>query len=377
MKNLRHWYLAAAFLVVLWPAGPLGGQESRQWKGGKWASAAKAAEGAAGGQVAPIRQLLKAGRNKQAVKAARKFLKKHPDSAGREEVYLLAGRAEINRGRYYQGYEWFEKQLDEFPNGRLSEEALEWEYEIAEAFLNGKKRIVLRFMKLPAADEGVEILTRIAEHAPGTDIGASSLLRIGDYYYAKGKWTEATEAYDTFLELFAKSPKAAYVMLQAARATYSSFGGVAFDDTPLLEAEQRFRVFAASFPAEASKANVRRILKQIAATRAHKLFWTGDLYDRTGRPTAAAYYYKKVVEEYPDTVWAKSAERALSRLGGVRASKPAGSPSWFARRWPFRKPTWTIWPRKRAANNPKDAAQARPANLQNSSSTSSKGSENK
>ena len=323
MKSRWSCYLACVCILAFWLPAAGGAEDTYEWKDDKWVAAAKPAEGTAAGELALVRHLLKSGRFKKSVKAAKKFRARYPDSDEYEEVCLLAAEAETKRGRYYQAYEWYEKQLNQFPAGQYSDKALQCESEIAETFLSGKKRIVFGFMRFSAIDEALEILTRIAEHAPGTELAAKSLLRVADYHYSKSEWLEATDAYDAFLLLFGKSTKAAYAMLQAARATYASYGGVKFDDTPLLDAEQRFKIFAESFPAAAAKAGVGRILRQIAGRRAHRLYLAGGFYERTRRPSAAAYYYKQTVDQFPRTQWGKLARTALVRLGAIQPQKPA------------------------------------------------------
>lgn len=315
-------YLAAVALSVGLLAGRAAGQDNYEWKDGKWVASAKPELGTAEGEVALVREYLEGGQAKKAVKLAKKFRKRYPDSKAYEELCLLAGKAEIARGRYFQGFEWFEKQLDVFPAGRFSMHALEAEYNVAEAFLTGTKRIALGFIKLGATDEGLEILSRIADHAPGTDIAARSLMRIADYHYNKGDWFEAAGAYDAFVSVFPKSRQTPYAALQAARATYASFSGIKFDETPLLDARQRFVQFAETYPAHARKANVAAMVAQIDQAQANKLFETGQFYERTKRPGAAVYYYKLLIQQYPGSSWTAGARTALQILGDVKAARP-------------------------------------------------------
>jgi len=312
--------LCCAWLVVV----PAEAKDTVEWTGSGWAQPAKPAEGTARGELALVRRLFEDGKYKKAVKAAKKFLKKYPADSGCEEVCLVAGRAEMKRHRYYQAYEWFEKQLNQFPAGRYSAKALAHEAEVAEAFLSGKKRVLLGRLKVGATDEALDILTRIAEHAPGTEIAANALLRVGDYHFEQRQWPEAVNAYDAFLELFPKHLKAAHAMARAAEAAYYSYGGIAFDDMPLLEAEQRYRTLLESYPQAAKKIGAASTLRQITEARAQKLYVTGRFYERTKHPSAAAFYYKRAVEKYPHSHWARDARLALSRLGGIRPAMPAG-----------------------------------------------------
>jgi len=298
-------------LLLLSPAAA----EDMEFRDGKWVPVARPAEGSEDGHLALVRKFVEDKQGRQAVASAEKFLKTYGDSSHREEAMLLAGRGELLREHYYQAFEWFEKQLAEFPSGRYYEWALTREFEVAEAFLAGKKRIVAKMFYMPAEDDGLEILLRIAEHAPGTPLALKAMLRIADHHYGKNRFPEAVEAYDRFVELFPKSEQAEYAALQAARATHAQFKGPEFDDTPLLEARQRYQAFQERYPQAARTADVPAILAGIADARANKLYVTGDFYKRTGRPQSAAYYYKLIQKDYPQTDWASRAEQALTLLG--------------------------------------------------------------
>jgi len=295
------------------------------WKDGKWVPAAKPAEGTGAGELVILRGYVEQKERKKAVSAAKRFRKKYPGDPGREEATFLAGQAELDAKRYYQAYEWFEKQIDEHPNGRLLERALTREMAAAEAFLRGEKRIVGKIFRLPARDEGLEILRRIAEHAPGSIIAEKALLRIGEYHAGRGEHAEAAEAYDNYLQLFGKSRRAPEAMLKAARAMLASYKGVPYDETPLIEAEQRFKVIRSQYPATAKKARVETSLERITEIRAQRAWRTARFYARTGRPKAARFYYQQVIDRFPGSRWAAEARRALG--GAAAAPKPKPAPA--------------------------------------------------
>ncbi len=300
------------------PVGWASSQVEYEFEGGQWIPTTAPAEGTPEGELAIIRGCVDHGANRSAVNRARGFLKKHPDSSARQEVMMLAGVAEMNRGMYFQSYEWFEKQLAEFPDGRYSARALDCEYAIAEAFLGGKKRVVAKVFLLSAKDEGVDILNRIPEHVPGSALAEKSLMRIGDFRYSAGNYADAAMAYDHYLQLFGKSPQAPTAMLKAANATYASYGGVQYDDTPLIEAQQRFRRFSDSYPLSASSAHVPAVLTQIQDAQAAKAFETARFYQRLHQPRAAAFYFRQVTDQYPDTDWASQAKVQLAKLAGAK-----------------------------------------------------------
>jgi len=171
-------------------------------------------------------------------------------------------------------------------------------------------------------------------------------MRIGDHHYAKSEWAASVAAYDLYVELHKNDPDAQYAMLQACRATRAQFVGVQYDDTPLLEAEQRYKAFAQRYPAAAAKEGVAKAMKDIGDLRARKMFLNGDFYKRTGRPRSAAYYYQQVIRQYGDSTWADRARQALGLLGDVRPEAPAGAPA------AERTPVTVRDPRPRATTQP-------------------------
>jgi outer membrane assembly lipoprotein YfiO len=298
--------------------------EEYELKQGQWVKVPAPAKGTPAGELALIRKLLDDGEPKDALGAAEDFLEAYPDDPACEEVMVLAGQAEMDRGRYWPAYERFEEQLKRYPGGQFFERVLRREYEVAEAFLAGKKRTVLYVLRLSAKGEAVDILNRIAEHAPRSELAEKALLRVGEHHLAEDDYAEAAAAYDRYLQAFGKSKLAPMAMLKAAEATFASYRGPAFDDTPLVDAEQRYRHFLERFPAEAKQANAAEMLRTIAGLRAEKLIETARFYERVGRPSAAAFYYRRVTDEYARTSWAKEAQSALDGLGEAGGKGPAG-----------------------------------------------------
>ncbi len=282
-------------------------------EGGQWVRGAAPAEGTPAGELALVRMHLDQGKHSRTISAAKKFLKKYPLDYRGEEAMMLAAEAQMHRGRYMKAYELYEKQLEDYPIGEFFDRALYREFRIANAFLAGKKQVVWGFLRLSAEAEALEMLSRIVEHAPGSILAEDALLRIADHYYEDRYYAEAAEAYDNYLELFGKSERASYAMLRSATAIYSTYRGVDYNDTPLVEAELRLRTFKQNYPTS-SRSYVDQILRQIAILRAQKDYNAAQLYERINRPDAAVFYYKEVVKRDNDSKWAEKALVALLRL---------------------------------------------------------------
>lgn len=309
-----------------------GAQEQLVWNGKEWVSPAPAEPGTPEGDLADLRQRVAEGRNRHVVKAVEQFLVHHGESPACEEAMNLAGQSLLNQGDYWAAYKWYERQISTYPNGAFFERALDREYLIADAFLKGRKRRALKIFRVPAQEDGLEILTRISAQAPGTAVAERSLLRVADYHYSRAEYGDAVKYYEDFLQSHPLSEQRKYVMLQIARSYLLSYRGVEWDIAPLLDARKRYQLFAQAYPEDAEKENVDGILEEIRLGLAQKVYHTGRFYERIKQRRAAAFYYRKTIEEYGDTHWANSARGRLDMLGPLPTDATPFVPSSEGRR---------------------------------------------
>ncbi len=288
---------------------------------GHWSAASAPAKGTPAAQLAQIRQELANHRPKHALNLADKFIEKHPRDPGLEEAMYLRGQAEMDRGRYWQAYDYFEKQITRFGGGNFVRRATYREYDIAKAFLAGKKRLVWGFLPLPAQSEGLKILERVVARVSGTQLAAESLTTMGEYYFKHKKWNEAALTYDRYVEMFAGQYDTSWAEFTAALAHYRSFRGVPYEDTPLLESRQRFKAFVSKYSNNPRTDEALSYLTKIEDLLAEKDYRTGEFYGRIGRPRPAQYYYNFVARFYPDTPWAQA---AANKSAQIKPTPPPG-----------------------------------------------------
>ena len=298
--------------------------QDMEWVDGQWVQTAAKDFTTPEGMLAWIRQYADRNQNARVVSTAKRFQKDFPGDSRQEEAMLLAGEAELRRERFWQAYQWFEKQLDAYATGEFSARALLREVEVGEAFLAGRWRLVWGFLPLPARTEGIDILMKVVDRAPGSAIGEKSMMTVAEYYFNRRDYREATQAYDRYLELFKASPRTAYVMYRSALATLGVFRDTLRDETPLIDSEQRFLTFARRFPRDAQAATVNKILVMIHDLRGQKTFETGEYYRRMNRAEAAALYYDRTVEGFADTFWGELAAAERAKLGDVSRKGPKG-----------------------------------------------------
>ncbi|MDP6637477.1 MAG: outer membrane protein assembly factor BamD [Phycisphaerae bacterium] len=323
MISKYRWFVILCAIGAI--SGLCAGAEKTEhvWKDGKWVVAPTPAEGTPEGELALVRRHLDNDRPKDALKAAKKFMAGYPNDERREEVMMLIGQAEMDRGNYDKACNRFNEQMDQYRNGDFYDRAVQRQYLIADAFLKGRKRRAMWMFKVSAVDRGIEILNGIADRVPGTVVAEKALIRVADYHYDAGQVVQAVEAYDHYMKTFPQSPRKrmSHAMLRAARARYAQYKGEAFDDTPLTDAQQRFMIFADRYTEESNKANVPMVLSQIRNALVRRYFASAKFYKRVGRKKAAIFYYRKVIDQNADSHWAKRAADALKELGAGPAPR--------------------------------------------------------
>jgi hypothetical protein len=276
------------------------------------------------GALDEARRLLAEGDSGKAYTRLKKWTKDNLEHERYLEGMYLLGEAQFEREHFYQAYESYEV-VAENTAGELFYKALRREMDVARAFLAGEKRIVWKILRLPAYDDGIEILDRIWERVPGTRLGEVALKLKADYFFAVG---DMDLAQDEYVHLVREYPSGRYVqlaMLRSAEAAAAAFPGIKFDDRALLNAQERYGQVQSTFPVYAERERVGDRLEGIRQERAEKDLDIARWYERTKQTGAAEFYYRLILKDWPETLAAGEARRQLRALG-VELAEEGGQP---------------------------------------------------
>jgi len=311
--------LAAAALLLT----PLhaGAQQRFELSEGGWQRQEAPAPDSPAGELQSIRRQLAKGNAAAAETAADAWIESHPDHPLMPEARLVRGDARTAQRHYYDALYEYEYIVRAYPASDQFHTALQREYQIARLFTRGMKRRFLGMRIIPADGDGEELLIRIQERAPGSDIGEKAHLELADYYYRQREMSSAAEAYDLFMQNYPESDQTEWAMLRLIQANLARFKGPRFDSTGLIEAAQRLKTYRDRFPAAADRMGADALLVRINQSLAEKSMLTADWYARRDRPVAAAYLYGRVVRDYPETA---VAGQALARLRDMPDSVKQG-----------------------------------------------------
>ena len=250
------------------------------------------------------------------------WLLSHPTAPDRDRALFLLAQVYYQSGDRIRAFYHLDELLDNFPDSRLFFPALELQYDIADSYLNGFKNEFLGLRIVPATDEAIEMLFRIQERSPGSPLAERALRRTADYYFNNSEFDLAGDAYAAFLRAYPRSPQVPQVKLRQAFSSLAQFRGPLFDATPLIDARAQFKDVQARYPELAAEMNVAQRIEQIDADLAQKAYVTGQFYQRTGKPKAAAFMYRYVVQTYPNSREAQLARGNLGRLPAWALTEP-------------------------------------------------------
>ena len=260
-------------------------------------------------QVAAMINFLKTGHPGRVVHLAKKWLRHHKKDPLVPQVLLLEGESQNDMGNKYAALFPYEDLLDNFPASPLYEPCLMREYNIACAFLAGYKRRLLGMRILPVYGDAIRLLRRIQNRQRGSPLAELAGIRIADYYYQNARFQRALASYTNFLRRYPYSQFAVKATVRKAECSLGTFRGVRFDLTPLRNAQAELENIAELYPVLAAKMQVKALEERIYQVEGKRELQIARFYWRFNRPDSAAYYYRRVIHGWPDTIWAQKARR--------------------------------------------------------------------
>jgi outer membrane protein assembly factor BamD (BamD/ComL family) len=271
-----------------------------------------------------------------AVAEAKKFVETGPPSAAREAYNAIkmdfpgtAGpdfdifvKAEIYycKNQFAKAVRNYNKMLTEFPKSKLTDAALNREFAIAKAYLAGRKKTLLGFIKIKGYAEGIRIMEKIAERVGlDTQMGIDASVAVAKNYEQRKKFDEAfLKWWEISLE-WETGPVGRDALLGMARnkhAVYNKhpeYKRSLYDASCLNSAKSYYGRFKLLYPKDAKEIGVDEILSEIDEQLAYKQLCIGRYYQRTGHIQSANLYFDMVVKDWPDSKAAEQAKELLSK----------------------------------------------------------------
>lgn len=155
--------------------------------------------------------------------------------------------------------------------------------------------------------EAARAFETVISIARGTDYGQEAQYYLAESYYKSGRYLVAASEYERYLQFHPNSVRREEVSFKEALSYYQLSPRYKLDQTHTRRAIELFRLHNSRYPNSEYGDEAAEYIVELREKLAQKEFTAAQFYKRTDRYNAAAVYYDKVVDEYPETDWAELA----------------------------------------------------------------------
>lgn len=266
-------------------------------------------------QLRQAQLALARGDASRAYNLATGWLDRFPADPLRAHALLLKGDALLAKGDEYTALFDYEELAQRYPGSDVFVIALQREYEIAKAYANGlRKKFFGTFRWLNADDEAQEILIRIQERLPGSQLAEQAGMELADFYFRKRNLPLAAEAYDLFVQNYPRSLNVEKARLRLIYALCGSYKGPKYDARGLFEASARLKELQALDPITAQRVGADALLVRIYESEATKILYEAGWYEFMGDPISCELYIRRLVTQYPKSIATLLALREIPKI---------------------------------------------------------------
>ncbi len=314
--------ITISLLLVLLPASLAFAAETWTLEEGKdWQAVSENPQARYLLAISELKKLVSEGNVEQISGAVARLKRDFPEIAGPDLDAFVEGEKHFAAGKFTKAIRAYDTFLARYPQSPLYDAALDRELAIAQAYLAGHKKTVLKFVKLRGYAEGVRIADKVVDRAGDSPIAVRASLAIAESYEKRAKYQEAYERWSQISSRWPTGEIGKNALLSMARCKHAAYRGPKYDASDLVSAKSYYENFMTRYPEEAKKYEIEKRLEQITEQISYKEYTIADYYDRTGSEESAEIYCKIILDEWPQTTGAKRAKDVLEENKTAKAEQ--------------------------------------------------------
>lgn len=267
---------------------------------GKWTNTKDVARDTPQAQFDAAKAVFDAGDNKKAIDEFDLVIRHFPNNRWAAEAQFYKGLVYAKLDDVGKAAEAFKTVVDRYPYSNRINDAIEQEYQIAEAMMEGKKTKVLGMAIMPAEDEAADLYKHVLRNAPYGPYGAAAQYRLGDAELKMGNFEEAERAYKAVIDEYPNSDWYEKAKYQIAQVSFKSAMTDEYNQDRTNEAISRYE----GFQKEGSKVNevseTDKAIQQLKIKKASSIFNIAHFYFKRKKYASAKIYFEDVIRQFPD-----------------------------------------------------------------------------
>ncbi len=314
MRRTKGWGVVwVAMAILCFPAGACA-----EWmwtpESGKWISDKNIEKKSAMLLYEEAQSWRQAGEIRKALSAYRKLIKQYPASTIAPDAQYEIGQLLEGQGDYYKAFKEYQKVIENYPSYKKFDEILDREYQIGNLFLSGEKMKFLGIAMLPAVDKAIEVFESIVRTAPYSSIAPRAQFNVGEAYRKIRRYNEAIPEYQKVIDNYSDSDLVPEARYQMGQCSYQTALKDAYDQTNTDVALSTLKNFVKKHQDNKKAEEIQQRINELTDRKAKKSFDIAEFYLRSKADEAAIIYYLEVIEEYPQSAYAKAAEAKIKVL---------------------------------------------------------------
>lgn len=176
--------------------------------------------------------------------------------------------------------------------------------------------------------EAVEKFQQLVGSYPGSPLVADAQYLLAEAYFRNADYVNAVFEYQRLVDSYPSSQWLDQAQFQIAESYYRQRRRPELDQKETNDALVHFRLFIDDNPQSPLVDQARQRIDDCRSLLAHKLFLSGQLYQRQDHLDAAGALYQKLLQDFPDTPWYCEALAELGELAVRKKNLPEARARW-------------------------------------------------
>ena len=253
---------------------------------------------------------------KRAAASYRLVVRRFPRSDIAPTAQFRSGQMLEKEGKLQRAFYEYQGLVEKYPKSPDFEAALQAEYNIGKAYLDGKRVDVYGVPTLPSMAKAQEMFHKIVTNAPYGKIAPLAQYGIGQALEKSGAIAATVTAYQQVVDRYPNSDIAPNAMYQIGYVYFQASRTTGYDQTAAIRAQEAFEDFLLRYPNSEKVPQAQDNLKTLQGRKTENSYNIAKFYDKQRNYKAAYVYYNEVVQQQPDS---PEAQRAKQRMDEIRS----------------------------------------------------------
>jgi outer membrane protein assembly factor BamD (BamD/ComL family) len=259
----------------------------------------------------------------EAAKCFKKAANRWPDSALEEDAMFKQGESWFYADRYPKASDAYQALLKKYDGSRYEDRVALRYFAIAKYWDECAQQESHWYPNVKdktrpfvdASGHAISLYTASKLADMRGELADDATMAVANAYFRKNRFEDAAANYDMVRKDFSNSPHVLNAHLLGLQSRLRSYQGPQYEASPLDEADKLAEQALISFPDSQlgpEKERLQQAKRSIRYERAHREFEAGEYYYKIKYFRAARIYYRRTIEEFPDTPFAKLAGERLA-----------------------------------------------------------------